>query len=269
LFKKHRATYANVIWNYSRKYSSFITGNNNLLELDKLSENIKGNVIKSLIVLSKYLGKYEVFKAKLKQHGIKCTNPNGSFNSFLRILNASNSDILEWFKTASAHLRYNEQTLLKFALITGLRKAEAIESFNLIIKLHEENKLNEYYDENLNVLQHFKFKELFIRNTKNTFISFVSRDFINKICSCEALTYPQIRKRLERSKTRMRINELRDYFGTFMLKHGLLEQEVNLLQGRIPIDIFIRHYWSPNLKELRDRTLEATEQLEVTLTFFF
>jgi hypothetical protein len=28
--------------------------------------------------------------------------------------------------------------------------------------------------------------------------------------------------------------------------------------------IFLRHYWSPSFKELRDRTLEATKQLKLT-----
>jgi intergrase/recombinase len=162
-------------------------------------------------------------------------------------------------------LRDNEKLFLRFSLLTGLRVSEALQSFNLIIQLNKGNKLKEYYDEELNVLQHFKFKELFIRNTKNAFISFLQKSTIEKICSCEALTYFQIRKRLYRNQIRTRINELRDYFGTFMLRHGLLKQEVDLLQGRIPIDVFIRHYWSPNLKDLRDRTLEATKQLEESL----
>jgi hypothetical protein len=50
-----------------------------------------------------------------------------------------------------------------------------------------------------------------------------------------------------------------------LLKHGILQQEVNLLQGRVPIDVFIRHYWSPNLKELEDRTLKAIDTLKQLL----
>jgi intergrase/recombinase len=236
--------------------------NSNLIDLDKLSPSVKRNAIKSLIVLSKYLGKHKAFKARLKSYGIKCPKSNGSFNSFLRILNASNSDILEWLKEASKYLRDNEKLFLRFALVTGLRVSEALQSFNLIIKLFKEDKLNEYYDEELEVLQHFKYKDLFIRNTKNAFISFLPKSTIEEICSCEALTYFQIRKRLYRNQIRTRINELRDYFGTFMLGHGLLKQEVDLLQGRIPIDVFIRHYWSPNLKEMRDRTLKTIRLLE-------
>jgi hypothetical protein len=47
-----------------------------------------------------------------------------------------------------------------------------------------------------------------------------------------------------------------------MLHHGLLEQEVNLLQGRIPASIFVKHYWSPKLTELRDRVFKALNELE-------
>jgi len=54
----------------------------------------------------------------------------------------------------------------------------------------------------------------------------------------------------------------RDYFGTFMLKHGLIKEEVDLLQGRIPTSIFLRHYWSPSFKELKYRTLEAINHIE-------
>jgi intergrase/recombinase len=64
---------------------------------------------------------------------------------------------------------------------------------------------------------------------------------------------------------KVRINELRDFYGTFMLHHGLLEQEVNLLQGRIPPSIFIKHYWSPRLSDLRDRVFKALDELERTL----
>jgi hypothetical protein len=45
----------------------------------------------------------------------------------------------------------------------------------------------------------------------------------------------------------------------------LIKEEVDLLQGRIPPSILIRHYWSPNFKELRDRTSKAISELEQTL----
>jgi len=119
-----------------------------------------------------------------------------------------------------------------------------------------------YYNEELNCLEHFKFKELFLRRTKNAYISFVPKSLILEIATSKQVTYPAIIKRLKRKSLKTRINELRDYYGTFMVRHGLIREEVDLLQGRIPPNIFIRHYWSPSFKELRDRTIEAISLLE-------
>lgn len=86
-----------------------------------------------------------------------------------------------------------------------------------------------------------------------------------EIANSEVITYEMIRKRLHRNKLKCRINELRDYFGTFLLQHGILETEINLLQGRIPPSIFIKHYWSPKLSELRDRIFLALRILEKSI----
>jgi len=36
-------------------------------------------------------------------------------------------------------------------------------------------------------------------------------------------------------------------------------EEVDLLQGRVGKSIFVRHYWSPAITELRDRVLKALD----------
>jgi hypothetical protein len=63
----------------------------------------------------------------------------------------------------------------------------------------------------------------------------------------------------------MRFDEFRDYFGTHLVNNGILEIEQNLVCGRIPIGIFIRHYWSPKLKELGIRILSATSKMETVI----
>ena len=112
---------------------------------------------------------------------------------------------------------------------------------------------------------HFKYPKDFIRRTKNCFISFTLENLISEIANSEPITYERIRKRLHKNKLKCRINELRDYFGTYLLQHGILEPEINLLQGRIPPSIFIKHYWSPKLSELGTRTLKAISELEQTI----
>jgi intergrase/recombinase len=109
---------------------------------------------------------------------------------------------------------------------------------------------------------HFKYPELFLRRTKNCYISFVSQDLVTAIAQSQEVTYAMIRKRLNRQGLKVRINGLRDYFGTYLRKHNVTKEEIDLLQGRIPSEIFIRHYWSPKLSELRNRLFKSIKGLE-------
>ena len=139
-------------------------------------------------------------------------------------------------------------------------------SFNKIIELSEQNNLGAYLSED-GLLEHFQFKKQFLRGTKNVYISIVPLKLISEIAQSNPVAYNPIFKRLYRRKIRCRINELRDAYGTFMVRNGLIKEEVDLLQGRIPPSIFIRHYWSPSFKELRERTLKALSAMEQSQTF--
>ena len=95
------------------------------------------------------------------------------------------------------------------------------------------------------------------------FISLVPEEFLEKIAASEPVTYEMVRKRLYRRG--MRVDELRDHWGTFLLDHGLIKEEVDLLQGRVGKSIFVRHYWSPAITELRKRVFKALKILEPKL----
>jgi intergrase/recombinase len=262
VFGKYAKTYAPTVYSYAKRYAYVLNGNPR--KLATLKGSTKNTALKSLTALAKYLGIYEQFKSRLSAYGIKYARSD-CFSAFLRMINASSSDLMEWYAKAHSMLRHNERMFLRFTLTSGLRKGEAINSFNLIIDLAKQNCLEKYYNDNLSALEHFKFKNLFLREKKNTYITFISKAMVYEIANCEPITYEMIRKRLLRKNLKCRITELRDYFATFMVRHGLIREEVDLLQGRIPPSIFIRHYWSPNLKELMGRTLSAINQLEQTL----
>jgi len=261
LVSKYSRNWSKMIYLYCKKYHKLLE---NPIKLETFKECKRNNVLKALIVLSKYLGMYQNFKHKLDQYGIRPSRRD-AFSSFLRILNNSNGDVVNWYNHATDVLRPNEQLLLRFAFVTGIRKNEAIQSFNLVIQLQKNGNIENYYNEELNALEHFKFKNTFLRRTKNVYISFVPESLISDIANSEPVTYSAIIKRLKRKDLRTRINELRDYYATFMVKHGLIREEVDLLQGRIPGSVFIRHYWSPSFKELRDRTLKAVNLLKQSL----
>ena len=258
IFSKYHKSNAQVLYCYAVKYAKLLR---NPQEIDLIKDTIKNNVIKSLIALSRYIGKYNEFKSVLKDYGITLKAQNG-LQSFLRLFNATNNTKVldEWIKQVTPILNENELLFLRFTKITGVRTSEAINSFNLIIKLYKEGNLEEYYNESWNVLMHFKDPKTFIRGTKNVYISFVPKPLIEEITNSETVTYAQIKKRLQRHNIPLKINLFRDAFGTCLLQHGILEAEINLCQGRISVDIFIRHYWSPKLKKLGNRIIKILEK---------
>lgn len=142
-----------------------------------------------------------------------------------------------------------------------MRKSEVIQPFNLIIELSKKDQLSDYYDLEFQVLCHFKYTKLFIRRTKNCYITFLQPEFLKQIEDSQPVTHCGMRKRLDRKKMRLGFNELRDKFGIYLLSHGIFEAEINLLQGRIPVDIFIRHCWSSKLKEIGYRIFKALDTI--------
>jgi intergrase/recombinase len=261
--KEYSKSYIAVTMSCANRYS-YILENNCFRDLDALTNHKKASAVKALTLLSKFLGNATQFKKKLDEYGIKIARPD-SLASFLRLFNANGNDTIQWYKEAMTILRDNEALFTKFLLYSGLRTSEAIHSFNLIIKLGIEGKLSEYYDSELRVLMHFKYPKLFIRRTKNCYITFIKPELLKQIAISNPVTYAMMRKRFDRKHLKTRFNELRDKFGTYLLSHGILEAEINLCQGRIPVDIFIRHYWSPKLKELASRIFKAVETLQSSL----
>ena len=178
-------------------------------------------------------------------------------------MNSANNDVLTWYNEAIEVLDDEDlNRYLRFVLMSGLRKSEAIESFNLMIELHDKENLSAYYNEKLGTIEHFKYPDTFFRRTKNVFISMIPKRMIYQIAQCNPVTYEMVRKRLYRRRKSVRINELRDYYATFMVRHGLIKEEVDLLQGRISKSIFVRHYWSPAISELSGRVFKALEELK-------
>ena len=183
---KYSKSYSSTILCYSKRYSQLVTSTN-IRELDMLPDTIKNNAIKSLIVLSKFLENYKEFSERLKSFDIK-TKRSDSLSAFLRIFNASNSNVMTWYNSAIPLLRDNERLFAKFLLYSGLRTSEAINSFNLIIQLSKEGKISEYYDSELSVLCHFNYPKLFIRRTKNCYITFIRPECLRQISESEIVT---------------------------------------------------------------------------------
>jgi intergrase/recombinase len=107
------------------------------------------------------------------------------------------------------------QLFVNFLAVTGLRKNEGLTGFNMIIKLNNKGKLCEYYNEELSVLEHFKYK-VFLRGTKNAYISFVPKELIDQICLSQKISYYAFHSRLNRKHVPLRFKELRNYHNSYL-----------------------------------------------------
>jgi len=261
LFQKYSRQYASMQFGYAIKYFDCLKNPAKLLSIN--SSN-RCNVLKAIVCLSKYLGCYEEFKSKMKNFGIKWTNEDTAFNGFLAIFNHKHNTLGAWIQQITPILHSNEQLFLRFLTVTGLRKVEAVTSFNLIIQLHKEGKLDEYYNRESSTLEHFKYK-LFLRGTKNAYISIVPKELINEICNSQRVSYSAIQCRSRRQKIKLRFKELRSYQNSYLRKNGIISELVDVLAGRVPKSVFCRHYLGADIKTLSNEVLALTNRLEVSL----
>jgi intergrase/recombinase len=261
LDRRYNKQYAVANYNYARKYWDFYFNPSKILSLQT---SMRANVVKALIALSKFQGNYLEFKERIRQHGIKWVKPD-NFTAFLNILNNKHDDLKEWYKAVQDVLGTNYRVFLRFVLLSGLRKGEALKSFNKIIELAQSNKLGEYYNNELSILEHFRYPNEFLRGTKNVYISILPNTIIEQIANSEPVTYASIHKFLERRHFKLRLKELRSYYASYLRKHGMISELVDLIQGRIGKDVFIRHYLKENPNNLSSQVLALLKDLEDSL----
>ncbi|MEM4142594.1 MAG: integrase, partial [Candidatus Bathyarchaeia archaeon] len=147
--------------------------------------------------------------------------------------------------------------------VSGLRFIEACNSFNLIIRLKLDNKLDTYFKADKSALEHFKFKEIFIRKSKKAFVSFVPQDLVLAIAKKgTALTSADaVQKLVQKRGLPLRFADIREAHGTLMTKY-LKESEINFLHGRVSSSVFMQHYFNPSLiGDLKERVFKGIAEI--------
>jgi hypothetical protein len=152
--------------------------------------------------------------------------------------------MLEYVKQVLAVLPRSHANVLIFGTLTGLRPVEACNSVRLI-----HTDLPNYLNSDLYILEHFKWKDIFIRSTKKSFISVMTDRLLQIAKGADAQSYTSIYAYLHKCGLPMRMNYCRKIFGTHLRYSSIESEMVNLLEGRLSPDIFVRHYWSPTIKQ--------------------
>jgi hypothetical protein len=263
LLKNYSRKYALDLLKYSKNYYHCLKARN-LSELKILSRNKKLHAMKALSALSKFTGVYNHYKDLIKAYALKWTVNNDDIiiSRLTRYHNnGSKNDLFKWINEIKSQIP-EFAIFIDFILVTGMRFNEAIKSYNLVIKLKLENKLGEYYNFDEEILEHFRFKDLFIRKTKKLFISFVSEDMINAICSINSfISNDMLVKKLQRRGLKQKFSEIRELYASCAVKH-LRQPEIDFLQGRVSSNVFMRNYFNPTwIVDLKKRALDHAKEL--------
>jgi integrase len=261
IFKNFSHGYAKDVFRLSKKYAEVLEDPQKASKLSMLPKCKRKGVMSSLSNLAKYLGVYQYWKAIMKNHGLKWER-RSALEAIIDILNTNLEDTKAWLRKAIPKLPKEHGTVLVFDVLTGLRPSEACNSCKLITKLAKNDRLDQYLDRELIMLQHFRFKELFLRRNKNAYISFVSKDLLNLVLETEPrLSYTALRKKMNRLGIRSQMKQLRKLHGTLLRKH-LPPELIDILQGRVSESVFLRFYYKPFLQEIREKSLKSIEPLQ-------
>ncbi|MDN5845252.1 MAG: hypothetical protein L0H53_03150 [Candidatus Nitrosocosmicus sp.] len=230
-------------YRYATQYNYILT-NGNLSELFAYPDSKRKHIMKALAAYSKYTGEYEKWQQIRKNYQLKWSSGADSLAGFHNILkeNGDFDKMIEW--VCIKRKEYSRfANILMFNVLTGLRPTEAIDSFNLLLSI----KKQEYLSEDNKLLQHYKFPEIFLRRTKKTFISIVNTTILSLLENQKPLTYDTIRLSIYKHNEQFKMSYCRKIFATFLRNEGLESEIIDMLQGRIPNSIFVRHYYRPSI----------------------
>jgi intergrase/recombinase len=121
-----------------------------------------------------------------------------------------------------------------------------------------------YYKPERNALEHFRFPDIFFRQTKKAYISFVSPEILEIATGLRIRkplpTYNDIRLACWKIGLKCDMRFCRKIHASHLRQSGIESEIVDLLQGRVPRTVFARHYFTPSL-DYRAKALCALDKL--------
>jgi intergrase/recombinase len=240
---------------YAKKYYSILIAEecNNMQQLLQFPEQKRVHVMKALATLSKYLGCYEQWKKLRENYQLKWSGNN--IDTFSHMIQTNIDEMIEWVKKAIAVLPNDYANVILYNTLTGLRPTESLESLKLL-----NQEYNNYLNPNNMLLEHYKYPSQFIRRTKKAYISIVTSHLLKVIEESKPHSYTSLQMLLKKNDIEMHMNYCRKIFATYLRNNGIEQEIIDLLQGRIPKSIFVRHYYRPDLERF-DKIRELLSML--------
>jgi len=213
----------------------------------------------ALSALSNLTGSKHIWKDIVSRYDLKWKGRN-DIGDLVGLLYANSfDDMVMELKASLESVPADYSSYFTFDLLVGLRASESVRGVNML-------RMNpKYLNQEMKVLEHFRYPTQFIRNTKKCFISVVDEETLEIARATRSLDYQGIRSEFRRRNLPFRMRYCCKLFATYMRKHVDVEL-VDLLQGRVPSSIFARYYNRPNyrdeMEKVRSRLPELRRLLE-------
>jgi intergrase/recombinase len=225
--------------------------------------------MEALANLSKFQGRYDIWLQIRQRYSLKWTSGNESLQALERFFNPEMGldQMIDRVKAMMQVLPPVMSNVVKYALLTGLRPSEAIESVKLLNRLQVSdcslnNTGNNYYDPEQQTLRHYLFPDTFLRATKKAYLSYITTENLQPIANLgsKTPTWNAIRLACKRRKINMEMRLCRKIFASHLRNSGIQPEVVDMLQGRVPPSVLVKHYLVPD-GGYKDRILEAINKL--------
>jgi intergrase/recombinase len=225
----------------------------------------------ALAALSKYQGRYNHWKEIRQNFNLKWSSGNNALQSLERFFNPNSGidSMLQWVRDAIRVLPANMGAIIKYNCLIGLRPSECIESAKLLVNLQPDNK---YYDEERQELQHWRYPELFIRKTKNSYVSFITKEQLSRIGILGAKTpisipsWNTIRLTCKRKGLDMHMNYCRKLHASWLHHQGGVSNVlIDMLQGRVGQSVLVNHYVSMS-EQHKQQVLKSLDKLKAEIS---
>ena len=161
---------------YAKRYASVLFSgiSENLLQV---SPNKRIHVMKALSSLARYTGQQDTWRQMRQQYGLQWSTGTEKIDAFTRFFDDTRDldTMLQWLKEAIAMLPTDYANFFLFCTLTGMRASECVEAVRLI---NDSQTCLTYYNPQQQILQHYRFPDIFIRRTKAVYISVVNDQIV-------------------------------------------------------------------------------------------
>jgi len=250
-------SHAKTIINYVKRYGHLLKSGD-LSPILTLSRDKRRHVLAALACLARFLGRYDEYAELKRRYGLKIEQ---NLKISFQMDDTSLRELCGWIAKAREALG-EYKPYIDLLLATGMRPREAIECYNLIIELHEKDRLDGYYRDGW--LEHFRFEDKFCRRSKNVYVSYAPREIIEAVTKSPKITVKKITYKLEKAGLKIKLKHIRKLWASYMTKH-LTEPEINMIQGRVGKSVFMQHYFNPSyIADLKNRLEKGIKTLFLT-----